>query len=147
MNILQEMKEVKLRYLASVMNDYAEYLRQTSGNDYVANQIDEWANEIIDVIEITDEHPVTSRTLNIMKVEKRQKFDDRYHIESVKDNKGFQECMENEVVKDLLMHLKDAVKVRTDKEYGEIPVVVASIYVGVPPEKFGVFNELVYGKQ
>ena len=132
MGLLQEMKEVKLRYLAEIMGDYAEHLRKTSGNDYVANQIDEWAKEIIDVIEITDDHPVTMKTLNIMKFTKRRKFDDIYHIQGM-DIKGFQKCMEDEVVKDLLWELKKCVKVRTEKEYDRVPVVTASLYVGVEP--------------
>ena len=132
MGLLQEMKEVKLRYLAEIMGDYAEHLRKTSGNDYVANQIDEWAKEIIDVIEITDNHPVTMKTLNIMKFTKRRKFDNIYHIQGM-DIKGFQKCMEDEVVKDLLWELKKCVKVRTEKEYDRVPVVTASLYVGVEP--------------
>ena len=140
MGLLQEMKEVKLRYLAEVMGDYAEHLRKTSGNDFVANQIDEWAKEIIDVIEITDEHPVTMKTLNIMKFTKRHKFDDIYHIQDM-DIKGFQKCMEDEVVKDLLWELKKCVKVRTEKEYDRVPVVTASLYVGVEPGTEIKYNE------
>jgi hypothetical protein len=140
MGLLQEMKEVKLRYLAEVMGDYAEHLRKTSGNDYVANQIDEWAKEIIDVIEITDEHPVTMKTLNIMKFTKRRKFDDIYHIQGM-DIKGFQKCMEDEVVKDLLWEVKKCVKVRTEKEYDRVPVVTASLYVGVEPGTEIKYNE------
>ena len=140
MGLLQEMKEVKLRYLAEVMGDYAEHLRKTSGNDYIANQIDEWAKEIIDVIEITDEHPVTMKTLNIMKFTKRRKFDDIYHIQGM-DIKGFQKCMEDEVVKDLLWELKKCVKVRTEKEYNRVPVVTASLYVGVEPGTEIKYNE------
>ena len=140
MGLLQEMKEVKLRYIAEIMGDYAEHLRKTSGNDYVANQIDEWAKEIIDVIEITDDHPVTMKTLNIMKFTKRRKFDDIYHIQGM-DIKGFQKCMEDEVVKDLLWELKKCVKVRTEKEYDRVPVVTASLYVGVEPGTEIKYNE------
>ncbi len=136
MDLIQEMKEVKLRYLAEVMGDYAEHLRKTSGNDYVADQIDEWAKEIIDTINVTDGRPFTEKTLNIMKLEKRHKFDDLYHIQS-KDSKGFQKCMEDEVVKDLLWFIKDKglVRVRTENEYDRVPVVTASLYVGVEPGK------------
>jgi hypothetical protein len=130
MDIIQEMKEVKLRYLADVMGGYAEHLRKTSGNDHVANQIEEWAKEIIDTI---DGRP-TEKSLNVMKLEKRHKFDDIYHIEGM-DIKGFQKCMEDEVVKDLLWKIKDLVRVRTEKEYGRVPVVTASLYVGVEPGK------------
>ena len=136
MDLIQEMKEVKLRYLAEVMGDYAEHLRKTSGNDYVADQIDEWAKEIIDTINVTDRRPFTGKTLNIMKLGKRHKFDDLYHIQSM-DSKGFQKCMEDEVVKDLLWFIKDKglVRVHTENEYDRVPVVTASLYVGVEPGK------------
>jgi hypothetical protein len=68
MDLIQEMKEVKLRYLSEVMGDFAEHLRKTSGNDYVANQIDEWVKEIIDTINVTDGRPFTKKTLNVMKL-------------------------------------------------------------------------------
>jgi hypothetical protein len=53
------------------------------------------------------------------------------------DIKGFQKCMEDEVVKDLLWFIKDKglVRVRTEKEYDRVPVVTASLYVGVEPGK------------
>ena len=133
---LQELKEVKFRYLAEVMSDYAEHLRKTSGNDCVADQIDEWSKEIIDVINITDRQPVTEKTLNIMKLEKRHKFDDIYHIQSV-SSEGFKKMMEDEVVKDLLWFIKDKglIKVHTEKNDYQVPVITASLFVGVEPEK------------
>jgi hypothetical protein len=44
-------------------------------------------------------------------------------------------------VKDLLLELKKAVKVRTEKEYDRVPVVTASVYVGVEPGTEIKYNE------
>lgn len=137
MNVLQEMKEAKLRYLADVMGDYAKWLRDTSNDQYIADHIDEWASTIREVIDMSDGHFVIEKTLDIRRLENKMKLSSPYFLQGHPTCKDENEENAKRAVEDNLLHYirkNKLIEVKMEDDGHGIPVASASLYVGIRPQ-------------
>ena len=137
MNVLQEMKEAKLRYLANVMSDYAKWLSETSSDLHVANRIDEYAKTIRDVIDMNDGHFVIEKTLDIRRLENKMKLSSPYLLQGFPTCKDENEENAKRAVEDNLLHYirkNKLIEVKVEDDDHGIPVASASLYVGIRPQ-------------
>lgn len=141
MTVIQEMKEAKLRYLADTMKDYAKWLSDTSQEQYTADRINEFAASIEEVLAITDGKHLAVKTLNIQRLECKRRYG--FHdMDAQLSPEEVEKIRKMDCVSTLMGTIQDLVNVKTNTdEYGR-QIVLASIYVGVPPEKIQYINQL-----
>ena len=137
MNVVEEMKEAKLRYLADVMGRYAKYICETSSNQHIADRIDEFAKTILDVVNMGDGHFVIEKTLDIRKLENKMKIQAQLYYQGIPDYRH--ENLENakRAVEDNLLHFirkNKLIDIKVEDDGHGIPIVTASLYVGIRPQ-------------
>ena len=136
MTVLQEMKEAKLSYLADVMSDYAKWLSETSGDQYIAENIAEWASTIREVLTMTDGHFVIEKTLDIRRLEDKMKVPTELYYKGDPDYRHANLEAARRAVEDNLLHYikkNKLIEVKMEDDGHGIPIASASLYVGIRP--------------
>ena len=136
MNVLQEMKEAKLIYLADVMGDYAKWLSETSSDQHIADNIAEWASTIREVLTMTDGHFVIEKTLDIRRLEDKMKVPTELYYKGAPDYRHANLEAARRAVEDNLLHYikkNKLIEVKVEDDGHGIPIASASLYVGIRP--------------
>jgi hypothetical protein len=137
MNVLQEMKEAKLSYLADVMSDYAKWLSETSSDQHIADNIAEWASTIREVLTMTDGHFVIEKTLDIRRLENKMKLSVPFFCQGIPNYQDENLESAKRVVEDNLLHYikkNKLIEVKVGDDGHGIPIASASLYVGIRPQ-------------
>ena len=137
MNVLQEMKEAKLSYLADVMSDYAKWLSETSSDQHIADRINEWANTIREVIDINDGHFAIEKALDIRRLEEKMIVPPRFYFQDSPDYRPETLETAKRAVEDHLLYYirkNKLIEVKVENNDHGIPIASASLYVGIRPQ-------------
>lgn len=130
------MKEAKLSYLADVMSDYAKWLSETSGDQYIAENIAGYAKTIREVLTMTDGHFVIEKTLDIRRLENKMKVPTELYYKGDPDYRHANLEAARRAVEDNLLHYikkNKLIEVKMEDDGHGIPIASASLYVGIRP--------------
>lgn len=125
-----------MSYLADVMSDYAKWLNETSGDQHIANHIDEWASTIREVLMMTDGHFVIEKTLDIRRLENKMKLSVPFFCQGIPNYQDENLESAKRAVEDNLLHYikkNKLIEVKMEDDGHGIPIASASLYVGIRP--------------